>query len=84
MAAFTASPYKFARSLLDKERSEKLETPLEEVANYLHVTHSDPNREDVLRDCDRIDPAKEPEKQLNATEPTLGEVKEAVKKARAA
>ncbi|XP_052223860.1 uncharacterized protein LOC127839510 [Dreissena polymorpha] len=83
-AAFTANPYKFGRSLLDKERSGKLETPLEKVENYLHVTHSDPNREDVLGDCDRIDPAKEPEKQLNATEPTLGEVKEAVKKARAA
>ncbi|XP_052223957.1 uncharacterized protein LOC127839609 [Dreissena polymorpha] len=83
-AAFTANPYKFARSLLDKERSGKLETPLEEIENFLHVTHSDPNREDVLGDCDRIDPAEEPEKQLNATEPTLGEVKEAVKKARAA
>ncbi|XP_052280752.1 uncharacterized protein LOC127878274 [Dreissena polymorpha] len=83
-AAFTANPYKFARSLLDKERSGKLETPLEEIENFLHVTHSDPKREDVLGDCDRIDPAEEPEKQLNATEPTLGEVKEAVKKARAA
>ncbi|XP_052223956.1 uncharacterized protein LOC127839608 [Dreissena polymorpha] len=83
-AAFTANPYKFARSLLDKERSGKLETPLEEIENFLHVTHSDPNREDVLGDCDRTDPAEEPEKQLNATEPTLGEVKEAVKKARAA
>ncbi|XP_052217978.1 uncharacterized protein LOC127835582 [Dreissena polymorpha] len=83
-AAFTANPYKFARSLLDKERSGKLETPLEEIENFLYVTHSDPNREDVLGDCDRIDPAEEPEKQLNATEPTLGEVKEAVKKARAA
>ncbi|XP_052260987.1 uncharacterized protein LOC127865138 [Dreissena polymorpha] len=83
-AAFTANPYKFGRSLLDKKRSGKLETPLEEVENYLHVTHSDPNREDVLGDCDRIDTAKQPEKQLNATEPTLGEGKEAVKKARAA
>ncbi|KAH3842686.1 hypothetical protein DPMN_116190 [Dreissena polymorpha] len=38
--AFTANPYKFARSLLDKKRSRKLETPLKEVKNYLHVTHS--------------------------------------------
>ena len=51
-AAFTANPYKFARSLLDKERSGKLETPLEEVEKYLHVTHSDPHREDALGDCD--------------------------------
>lgn len=38
-AAFTANPYRFARSLLDKERSRKLETPLEELEIYLHFTH---------------------------------------------
>ena len=43
-ATFTANPYKFARSLLNKERSGKLETPLEEVEKYLNVTPSDPNR----------------------------------------
>ena len=39
--AFTANPYKFARNLLDKERSGTLETPVEEVERYLHETHSD-------------------------------------------
>ena len=68
-AAFTANPYKFARSLLDKEPSGKLETSLEEVEKYLHVTHSDPNREDALGDCDRTEPVKEPEKQLDVSEP---------------
>ena len=74
-AAFTANPYKFARSLLDKERSGKLETPQEEVEKYLHVTHSDPNREDTLGDCDRIEPVKAQEKQLDVSEPSFGEVK---------
>ena len=83
-AAFTANPYKFARSLLDKERSGKLETPLEEVEKYLHVTHSDPNREDVLGGCDRIEPVNAPEKQLDVSEPSFGEVKDVVKKARTA
>ena len=63
------NPYNLARSLLNKERSGKLETPLEEVEKYLHVTHSDPNREDALGDCDRIEPVKAPEKQLDVSEP---------------
>ncbi|XP_052218148.1 uncharacterized protein LOC127835750 [Dreissena polymorpha] len=67
-----------------KEEGSLHSQPKQEEENNLHVAHSDPNREDVLGDCNRIDPAKQPEKQLNATEPTLGEVKEAVKKARAA
>ncbi|XP_052268194.1 uncharacterized protein LOC127869580 [Dreissena polymorpha] len=82
-AAFTANPYKFARSLLDKEQSGKLEAPLEEVERYLHSTHSDPNREELLGDCERIYPAKEPEKPLDVSEPTLGEVKD-TRKARSA
>jgi len=52
--AFTANPYKFARNLLDKERSGTLETPVEEVERYIHETHSDPSREFVLRDCERM------------------------------
>ena len=83
-AAFTSNQYKFARSLLYKERSGKLETPQEEVEKYLHVTHSDPNREDALGDCDRIEPVKAPEKQLDVSEPSFGEVKDVVKKARTA
>jgi hypothetical protein len=81
-AAFTNNPYRFARSLLDKERSGKLESPIDEVESYLHVTHSDPNREVALGDCERIDPAREPETKLDMKEPTLWEVKQVVKKAR--
>ena len=83
-AAFTAYPYKFARSLLDKERSGQLETSLEEVEKYLNVTHFDPNREDAQRDCDRIEPVKAPEKQLDVSESSFGKVKGVVKKARTA
>ncbi|XP_060556916.1 uncharacterized protein LOC132717462 [Ruditapes philippinarum] len=80
--AFTANPYKFARTLLDKERSGVLEAPLEEVETYLHETHSDASRNNALRDCERIDPAALPEIELVTTEPTLGEVNEVIKKAR--
>ena len=83
-AAFTANPYEFARSSLDKERSGKLETPLEEVEKYLQVPHSDPNREDALGYCERIGPVKAPEKQLEVSETSFGQVKDVVKKARTA
>ena len=65
-AAFTctANSYKFARTLLDTERPGMLETPLKEVERYLHNNHSDPNREDALGDCDRIEPVKAPEMRL--------------------
>ena len=77
--AFTANPYKFARNLLDKERSGTLETPVEEVERYLNKTHSDPSREDTLGDCES---AALPEKELLTSEPTFGEVKEVIRKAR--
>ena len=60
-ASFTANPYKFARSFPDKDGSGKLEPPLEEVKRYLHVTHSDPNREDALGGCSQTEPVKAPE-----------------------
>ena len=80
--AFTANPYKFARNLLDKEQSGTLETPVEEVERYLQETHSDPSRDVVLGDCERIEPAAPPDTELLTTEPTFGEVKEVIKKAR--
>jgi len=83
-AAFTADPYRFARSLLDKERYGVLETSIEEVEQYLHDTHSGPKREYTLGDCDRIDPVEPPENDLVITEPTLGEFKEVTKKTRSA
>ena len=59
-----------------------METPVEEVESYLRETHSDPNREDSLGNCDRIDPAEPPQKKMIITEPTLGEVSDIIKKAR--
>jgi len=47
-AHLTANLYKFGKSLLDKERSGLMETPVKEVESYLRETHSDPNREDAL------------------------------------
>ena len=70
------------RNLLDKEWSGTLETPVEEAERYHHETHSDPRREDALGDCERIEPAAPPETELVTSEPTFGEVKDVIKKAR--
>ena len=59
-----------------------METPSEEFERYLHVAHSDPNREDILGDYDRIEPANVPEKQLDVSDPTFGEMKDVIKKVR--
>ena len=80
--AFTNNPYKFARNLLDKERSGVLETNIKEVEKYLHETHSDSNRDDALGNCDRIEAAAPPEVELLTSEPTLGEVKDTIRRAR--
>jgi len=81
-AQFTANPYKFGKTLLDKERSGLIETPVEEVESYLRETHSDPNREDALGNCHRIDPAEPPQKKMILTESTLRELSDIIKKAR--
>jgi hypothetical protein len=59
-----------------------LNAPVEEVEKYLHDTHSDPNRNDALGECDRIEPAAPPEVEFDTSEPTLGDVKAIFKKAR--
>ena len=53
---------------------------MEKIEKYLHETHSD--REDALGDCERIEPAAPPETELLTSEPTFGEVKKVIKKAR--
>jgi hypothetical protein len=80
--AFTANPYKFARTLLGKEQSDVLEALLEEVKTYLHKTHFDASRNNALGDSEGKDPTALPEIELLTTEPILDEVKEVIKKAR--
>jgi hypothetical protein len=81
-AEFISNPYKFSKRLLDKERSGKLESSMEDIENYLKETHSDPMRDQPLGDCPRVEPVPEPTNALDSSEPTLREVQEVVKKAR--
>ena len=82
-AAFIANPYRFTKTLLGEERGGSLQSSEEEVVKYLREVHSDPNREHPLGDCDRISAVDPPKFSLNMKEPSLQEVRDVVKKARA-
>lgn len=82
-AAFIANPYRFTKTLLGEERGGSLQSSEEEVVKYLKDVHSDPSREHPLGDCDRISAADPPKFPLNMKEPSLQEVRDVVKKARA-
>ena len=82
-AAFIANPYRFTKALLVKERGGSLQSSEEEVVQYLREVHSDPSREHPLVDCDRISSVDPPKFSLNMKEPSLQEVRDVIKKARA-
>ena len=53
-AAFVMNPYEFATSVLQGQRSGKLDKPREEVEAYLKETHSDDTKDKSLRRNNRI------------------------------
>ena len=77
------NPFKFTKSLLSDERSGTLESPREEVEEHLFRTHSDPDRNTPLGECSRIEQVNQPEVPFDLKEPSLKEVQDIVKKARA-
>ncbi|XP_052268608.1 uncharacterized protein LOC127869987 [Dreissena polymorpha] len=81
--AFIANPYKFSKKLLDKEKSGILNSSMKEIQTHLRDTHSDTRRDDPLGPCSHIMPEPAPTIALDSKEPTLAEVKDVVKKARA-
>ncbi|XP_052260999.1 uncharacterized protein LOC127865146 [Dreissena polymorpha] len=81
--SFIANPYKFSKKLLDKEKSGILNSSMEEIQTHLRDTHSDTRRDDPLGPCAHIMPEPAPTIALDSKEPTLAEVKDVVKKARA-
>ncbi|XP_052257664.1 uncharacterized protein LOC127862512 [Dreissena polymorpha] len=81
--AFIANPYKFSKKLLDKEKSGILNSSMEEIQTHLRDTQSDTRRDDPLGPCAHIMPEPAPTIALDSKEPTLAEVKDVVKKARA-
>jgi len=56
---------------------------MEEIQTHLRDTHSDTRRDDPLGPCAHIMPEPAPTIALDSKEPTLAEVKDVVKKARA-
>ena len=82
-ASFVANPFRFAATVLEGKRSGKLTCERQQVEDYLKVTHSDEHRNVPLGENHRIEPVKTPEKPFDIKEPTMKEVGDVVKKARA-
>ena len=80
---FIQDPFKFTKTLLGGEKSGKLMSSKEEVETHLRETHSDSRRGLPLGECDKIMPEQLPSIPMNEKEPSLREVQEVVKKARA-
>ncbi|KAI8513106.1 hypothetical protein Bbelb_097450 [Branchiostoma belcheri] len=82
-SAFISNPYGFTKRLLGQKRSGTLNCSVQEINSYLCTTFSDAARDADLGPCSLLVSSPEPETQFDSTEPTLKEVKEAVKAARA-
>ncbi|KAI8506911.1 hypothetical protein Bbelb_153500 [Branchiostoma belcheri] len=82
-SAFISNPFGFTKRLLGQKRSGTLNCSVEEINSYLCTTFSDAARDADLGPCSLLVSSPEPETQFDSTEPTLKEVKEAVKAARA-
>ncbi|XP_053395693.1 uncharacterized protein LOC128555904 [Mercenaria mercenaria] len=82
-AAFVANPFKFSKSLFNKEKSGKLQSSIEEIQQYLRDTHSDHQREEPLGHCPKLEAETPPNTTLDTKESTFPEVKEVVRKVRA-
>ena len=79
---FISNPFQYTSKLLGKPRSGKLNATKEEVEKYLQDIHSDPKREEPLRDIPRIEQPNEPIQAFDLTELSLSEVQQVVAKAR--
>lgn len=82
-AAFFGNPYKFTSQLLSEEKSGQLTSTKEETEKFLQEAHSDSQCKEPLGNCSRIKEVPPPSSRLDEKEPTLKEVMDVVKKARA-
>ena len=80
-AAFISNPYKFSKTILDKETSGELVSSMGEIQQFLRATHSDPCRNEPLGNCSRIEPEAQPTTPLEMKEPTFAEIKQVIRKA---
>ena len=84
MGIITANPFQFTSKLLGKQRPGRLKCQREEVEEHLMEKHSDPEREDELRPCDKFLDPEQPSTPVDDSEPKVNEVRETIKRARAA
>lgn len=81
-SAFIGNPFGFTKKLLGQKRSGHLACPVEAINQHLNATFSDASRDQELGPCKALVPPPEPVFQFNSAEPTVSEVKAAVKAAR--
>lgn len=79
--AFIGNPFGFTKKLLGQKRSGHLACPVE-IDHHFHTTFDDTLRDHELGPCREVVAPPEPATQFNSAEPTLMEVKEAVRAAR--
>ena len=80
---FTANPFRVVTRLLGDKRSGTLKKSKEEVEEYLRQTHSDPQKGVALGDNDMLPNPPPPASEFNYAQPTMSEMTEILKKARA-
>ncbi|KAK0139944.1 hypothetical protein N1851_023144 [Merluccius polli] len=79
---FTKDPFKYMSKLLGDKRSGELKATKEQVEEHLHQVHSDPRREDSLKEMEKLIKPADPTIPFGAEEPNWQEVNNFLKKAR--
>ena len=81
---FTSNTFLFTSALLGKKTSGILESSLEELEEHLRRVYSDPRRDEELEECEKLIAPETPSELFDEKEPTLKEVHDVIRKARAA
>ena len=81
---FTKEPFKVAKEILSDPIKGQLRSTKEEVEEFLKEAHSDSRREEKMEECDGLYEFPDPVVPFSMKEPSLGEIRQIVKKARSA
>lgn len=82
-AAFLANPFKLTKDLLGQKRIGRLTCSREAINDHLKSTYSDSRRDQPLGTCKALITPLEPTTDFDLKEPSLREVEEVVRRARA-
>lgn len=83
-SAFIANQFGFTKKLLGEKGNSQISCPEEDINTYLSNSYSDGKREQDLSNCAALICPSEPSTLFNMNEPTLKEVREVIRSARAA